>query len=173
MHSNCILDSVSDLLVRHMVLVGNVQKSPIVSHLKGLDLSLDFCSQSPALTGIKKGAYDERPHQLKLIGKWDVLVPPYDLQSRKSCCWLGYPGKNLRFSSFVTDDCHKVLEVLHFFKPLIFYLNLSLETIWVVSSMDRSPLCTLWWFYQDGLPGSQLLLPLLHLRQCHLQSGSW
>ena len=31
------------LLVRHMVFVGNVQKSPIASHLKGLDPSLDFC----------------------------------------------------------------------------------------------------------------------------------
>ena len=49
MHSNCFLDSVANLLVRHMVYVGNVQKSPIVSHLKGLDLSLDFCCQGPAL----------------------------------------------------------------------------------------------------------------------------
>ena len=31
MHSNCILDSVANLLVRHMVFVGNVQKSPIAS----------------------------------------------------------------------------------------------------------------------------------------------
>ena len=35
MHSNCILDSVANLLVHHMVFVGNVQKSPIASHLKG------------------------------------------------------------------------------------------------------------------------------------------
>ena len=28
MHSNCILDSVANLLVRNMVFVGNVQKSP-------------------------------------------------------------------------------------------------------------------------------------------------
>ena len=42
MHSNCILDSVANL-VRHMVFVGNVQKSPIASHLEGLDPSLDFC----------------------------------------------------------------------------------------------------------------------------------
>ena len=32
-HSNCILDSVANLLVRHIVFVGNVQKSPIASHL--------------------------------------------------------------------------------------------------------------------------------------------
>ena len=49
MHSNCILDSVVDLLVRHMVLVGNVQKSLIASHLKGLDPSLDNCCQYPGV----------------------------------------------------------------------------------------------------------------------------
>ena len=50
-----------DLLVRHMVFVGNGQKSPIASHLKGADPSLYFCCQGPALTGIKEGGYDERP----------------------------------------------------------------------------------------------------------------
>ena len=55
MHSNCILDSVANLLVRHMVFVGNVQKSPKAFHLKGLDPSLYFCCQGPALTGIKEG----------------------------------------------------------------------------------------------------------------------
>ena len=55
LHSNCILDSVANLLVRHMVFVGNVQKSPVASHLKGLDPSLDFCYQGPALTGIEGG----------------------------------------------------------------------------------------------------------------------
>ena len=55
MHSNCILDSVANLLVRHMVFVGNVQKSPIAYHLKGLDPSLFFCCQGPALTCIKEG----------------------------------------------------------------------------------------------------------------------
>ena len=54
MHSSCLLDFVANL-IRQMVFVGNVQKSPIASHLKGLDLSLDFCCQGPALTGIKKG----------------------------------------------------------------------------------------------------------------------
>ena len=53
MHSNCILDSVANLLVRHMVFVGNVQTFPIASHMKGLEPSLDFCCQCPALTGIK------------------------------------------------------------------------------------------------------------------------
>ena len=55
MHSNWSLDSVSNLLVRHMVVVGNVQKSPIASYLKGLDPSLEFCLEGPALTGIKEG----------------------------------------------------------------------------------------------------------------------
>ena len=54
MHFNYILDSVANLLVRHMVFVRNVQKSPIASHLKGLDPSLYFCCQGSALTGIKE-----------------------------------------------------------------------------------------------------------------------
>ena len=45
MHSSCILDSVANRLVHHLVFVGNVQKSPIASLLKGLDPSLDFCCQ--------------------------------------------------------------------------------------------------------------------------------
>ena len=55
MHSTCFLDSVANLLVRHMVFVENVLKSPIASHLKILDPSYDFCYQCPALTGIKEG----------------------------------------------------------------------------------------------------------------------
>ena len=55
MHSSCTLGSVANLLVRHMVFVGNVQKSLLASHLKGLDSSLDFCCQGPALTCIKEG----------------------------------------------------------------------------------------------------------------------
>ena len=55
MHTSCIPDSVANLFVRRMVFVGNVQKSPIASHLKGLDPSLDFCCQGSALTGIKEG----------------------------------------------------------------------------------------------------------------------
>ena len=55
MHSSCFLDSVANLLVRHSVFVGNVQKPPIASYHKGLDPSLDFCCQGPALTDIKEG----------------------------------------------------------------------------------------------------------------------
>ena len=55
MHSNCMLDSVANLIVCHMVFVGNVQKSPVAYHLKGLDPSFDFCCPGPALTGIKEG----------------------------------------------------------------------------------------------------------------------
>ena len=54
MHSSCILNSVVNLLVRHIVFVGNVQKSPIASHLKVLDPSLDYCCQGPVLTGMKE-----------------------------------------------------------------------------------------------------------------------
>ena len=97
MHFSAILDSVANRLVRHMVFVENVQKSPIASQLKGLDPSLEFCCQGPALIGIEEGGLDERPRQLNLRSKREVFVPPYDLQSRKSCCCLCYPGKNLGF----------------------------------------------------------------------------
>ena len=52
MQYSCIMDPVANLLVHHIVFVGNVQKSPIASHLKGLDPSLKFCCQGPVLTGI-------------------------------------------------------------------------------------------------------------------------
>ena len=55
MHSNCILYSVVNLLVRRMVFVGNVQKSPIASHLKDLDPFFDFYCQVPAHTDIEEG----------------------------------------------------------------------------------------------------------------------
>ena len=55
MHSNCILNSVANLLIRHMVFVGNIQKSLIASYLKGLDPSVDVCFRGPVLTGIKEG----------------------------------------------------------------------------------------------------------------------
>ena len=55
MYSICILDSVANPLVCHMVFVGNVQKSSLAYHLKSLGPSLDFCCQGPALTGIKEG----------------------------------------------------------------------------------------------------------------------
>ena len=55
MHSSCILDSVANLLVRHMVFVGNDQKSPVAFHFKGLAPSFDFSCQDPALRCIKEG----------------------------------------------------------------------------------------------------------------------
>ena len=54
MPSDCIVDFVANPLVCHMDFLGNVQKSPIASHLKGLDPSFEYCCQGPALTGIKE-----------------------------------------------------------------------------------------------------------------------
>ena len=54
MHSICIRNSAVNLLVRHMAFVGNVQKSPIASHFKGLGHSFEFYCQGPVLTGIKE-----------------------------------------------------------------------------------------------------------------------
>ena len=53
MRSDCILDFDANLLVCHMVFVGNAQKSSIASHLTGLGPSFEFCSQGSAPTGIK------------------------------------------------------------------------------------------------------------------------
>ena len=50
-HSKCILDSVVNLLVRHMVFVGTVQRSPKASNL---DPALQFCCQCAGLTGVKE-----------------------------------------------------------------------------------------------------------------------
>ena len=55
MHFTCFLDSVANVLVCHMFFVGNVEKSPIASHLKDLDPSPDFCCQGPTLASIKEG----------------------------------------------------------------------------------------------------------------------
>ena len=41
------------------------------------------------------------PFEIKII---IIIVPPYDLQSRKSCFCLDDPGKNLEFGSFIRDD---------------------------------------------------------------------
>ena len=70
-------------------------------YYKGLlDPSFKFCCQVQALTSTKEGWSDERPHQLNIRSKRDVLVPPYGLHSRKSCCCRGNPLKNLLDPSF-------------------------------------------------------------------------
>ena len=51
MHSNRILDPAANILIRHVFFVGNVQMSPIASHLKGMGPSFELCCQGPALTG--------------------------------------------------------------------------------------------------------------------------
>ena len=95
MHSNCILESTKNLLVRHIVFVGNVQKSPIASHLKGLDLS-PIASHLKAWiflwsSAVKVQLSYRKVHKMSVrisltlkASEVDVLVPPYDLQSRKS-----------------------------------------------------------------------------------------
>ena len=94
MHSSCILDSVANLLIHHMVFVGNVQKSPIASHLKGLAPSLDFCCQGSALTGIMV-----RVHVSLTLEASEMFLSRHMIFSleRAACCCLVYPGKNLRF----------------------------------------------------------------------------
>ena len=103
MHSNCILDSVANRLVHHMVFVRKVQKSG------------DFCISSQGLVSFSLFLLSRSSSHRK-IDKMIVhisstleasKIPAYNLQSRKSCCCLGYPGKNLGLWSFVRDDCPK------------------------------------------------------------------
>ena len=143
-----------------MVFVGNVQKSPIAIHLKGLDSSFEVWCQIPGHRGVKEDWQNKCPHQRYLSSKRDVLVPPYNLQSRKSCCCLGNP-KNIGLESFISDDWLQVLEVLHCFKLLtILSWSLFRSHLGCLSPhlfcLDQSPFCTvLWWLYQDGLPWRQ------------------
>ena len=53
-HANCILDLAANILICHIVFVGNVPKSPIAYRLKGLDPSFEFYCKGPALTGMKE-----------------------------------------------------------------------------------------------------------------------
>ena len=55
MHSNRILDSAANFLARHMVFIGNVQKSTIASHLNDLDPSSEFCCRYSVLACLKEG----------------------------------------------------------------------------------------------------------------------
>ena len=55
MHANSIMDPAANLLICHMILVGNVQKFSKASCLKGFGHFLKFCYKGPALIGIKKG----------------------------------------------------------------------------------------------------------------------
>ena len=54
MHSNCILESVVHLLVRHMVFVGNVQKSPIASHISRAWILLPISAVKVQLSQAKR-----------------------------------------------------------------------------------------------------------------------
>ena len=50
--------------------------------------------QDSALTGAKECRMIK---QINVRSKRDVLVPPYELKNRRSCCFLGNLGKNLGF----------------------------------------------------------------------------
>ena len=97
----------------YMVFVGNVQKSPIASHHKGLDPLSCFAVNVQLSQAQRKVDKISVRISLTLEASEIFSFLPYDLQSRKSCCCLGYPGKNLAFWSW--DDCSKILEVLYCF----------------------------------------------------------
>ena len=85
MHSICILDPDANLLILHMVFVGNVRN--LISRAW---IYFEFCCQGPSLTDIKEGRQDERLHHTALLKKqgrccclfiwatsWGNLILPY------------------------------------------------------------------------------------------------
>ena len=163
-HSNCILDSVANFLVCPMVFVGNVQKSRIASHLKGLDLSIDFCCQGPALTGIKK--VDKMSVRISLTfeaSEMNLSLHMIFNLERALCAILERisgldPSLEMtapRYLKFFTSSSLWPFILISLWKLL------GLFVITFVLSGSIS-IFTLWWLYRNGLPGRQLLLPLLH-----------
>ena len=71
-YSNWILESGANFLVFHTVFVGNVQKSPIASHL--LDPSFEFCCLCPALIGIKEGGNFTLMNNVNVEIKFKIFV---------------------------------------------------------------------------------------------------
>ena len=109
-----------------------LQKSLIASNIKGLDPYFELCCQEPNRSGRREVRQDGRPHYIscsKFRSKRDVLVPQYDLRSRKGYCFPGNCGKNLGFGFFIRDDWFLVPEVFHFLLSLAFYHDLSLDAI--------------------------------------------
>ena len=53
---NCILGLITNICIElsYMVFVSDVQKRSIAPYRKGLDSFIQFCSQGPAFTCIKK-----------------------------------------------------------------------------------------------------------------------
>ena len=115
MHSSCFLDSVANLLVRHMVFVGNVQKSPMASHLKGLDPSLDvfrlrahvillvLCVGSYCFVCTSHQPYRAWPHRMKI-----VLWKRVDLDSLKSSSVRSFKDVELQGANMHFEDTQRV-----------------------------------------------------------------
>ena len=170
MHSSCILDSVANLLVRHMVFVGNVQKSPIASHLKGLNPSLDFCCEGPALTGIKEGRLTLEASEiflsLHMIFSLERAAVVWAILERISGFDPSLEMIAPKYLKFSTSSSLWPFILISLWKPLglfviTFVLSGPIFILYLVVVLSRRSV---------RVPS---LLLLLHLRQCHLQSGSW
>ena len=94
MQYDCITGTFGNLLIRYLVFKGDIQKSPIASHLKTLDSSFVLLLVSGS--HVHKNEY-EHAHQLYFRSKLDNLVLSYELQLWKSCCYLCIPGKDFCF----------------------------------------------------------------------------
>ena len=117
MLADCILDLITKLLISYMVILRDIQKHSIASHLKGLNSSFQLCCQVPtshAYTCRKVDKMNAR-FSLALEANQDVLVPPYRFQSRESSCCMGNPGKFLRFGCFIRDDRSQIFGAFHLF----------------------------------------------------------
>ena len=135
------------------------------SHLKGLDPSLDFYCQGPALTGIRK--VDKMSVHISLTLEASEMFLSLQVifsLERAAVVWAILE----RILSFDPS-----LEMITgtWSSPLLLASDLLSWSLFgshlgclssLLSCLGRSPFCTLWWLYRDGLPGRQFLLPLLH-----------
>ena len=156
MHSSCILDSVANLLVRRMVFVGNVQKSPIAFHLKGMDPSLCFCCQGPPLTGIKETLEASEMYlSLHMIFSLERAAVVWAILERISGFDPSFENIAPRYLKFSTSSSLWPRGVCHHF--CLVWTDLHFVPCGVVLSRQSV-----------GTPASS---SLLQLRQCHLQSS--
>ena len=173
MHSNCILDSVANLLVRHMVLQ-NVQifYSILSQGLGSFSRFLlsRFSSHRHKGKWIRweSASASEMFLSLHMIFSLERAAVVWTILERISGFEPSLEMFASRYLKFSTSSSLWPFILISLWKPfglfvITFVLSGPISILYLVVLVSR----------RTTLPGRKLLLPLLHLRQCHLQNGSW